>query len=94
MFRLVVDLCLHPLIQVGFELGVLLEDFLRPVLQGQGPQDGDAGVHHVDLTERVNVHLKEMKLLVELRLALGHVPGTTMAGRSLDRRTLCHTPTT
>ena len=40
------------------ELGVFLPDLLRTILQSQSPQNGDASVHHVDLAERVNVHLE------------------------------------
>ena len=48
---LVVDGCLQSLWQVRVELGVVLPDLLGAVLEGECPEDGDAGVHHVDLVE-------------------------------------------
>ena len=48
---LAVDRCLDPLLEMGVKLSVLLPDLGRPVLEAEGPEDGDAGVHHVYLVE-------------------------------------------
>ncbi len=55
---LIVNFRFHSFFQVRLELGVFVPDLLRTILQSQSPQNGDAGVHHVDLAERVNVHLE------------------------------------
>ena len=59
VLNLVVHFGLHSFFKVRLKLCIFLENLLRSVLQGQGPQDGDARVHHVDLAERIDRHLKE-----------------------------------
>ena len=48
---LVVDGGLQSLWKVRIKLGVILPDLLGPILEGESPEDGDAGVHHVNLVK-------------------------------------------
>lgn len=47
----------HSILKVRLEPDVVLPQFLGAVPQGQGPQHGDAGVHHVHLAKGVHRHL-------------------------------------
>ena len=47
----IVDWGLDPLLKMGIELGVVFPDLLGSVPEAEGAEDSDAGVHHVDLVE-------------------------------------------